>query len=198
MRIPTTYEIVESYVLKRTLKGIQALKDSYSSDGNETFEKPVNSVRKSRLAIKDVEQGLESQIKQTAGNILATVAGAEKIWDETGYDIDLYGFGQPQGNYEASQKYAGKYYLDQESGQIYICAAMITPEGQVYYWQFYAVLQPASIKLTSKIEQNASSITAEVTRATGAEGALSGRIAIPGNLLSHLEILPWILPEMFP
>lgn len=196
VRLPTTYEIVESYVLKRTLKGIQALKDSYSSAGNETFEKPVNSVQKSILAIKgktnkiertleetkstitDVEQGLESQIKQTAGNILTTVAGAEKIWDETGYDIDLYGFGQPEGNYEASQKYAGKYYLDQESGQIYICAAMITPEGQVYYWQFYAVLQPTYIKLTSKIEQNANGITAEVERATSAEGDLSSRIQI--------------------
>lgn len=94
VRVPTTYQIVESYILKRTLKGIQALKDSYSSSGEEKYNEPVNSVQKSIVAIKgktnklertveetkstiaDVENGLQSQIRQTADSISAEVSRA--------------------------------------------------------------------------------------------------------------------------
>ena len=37
VRFSTTDEIVETYILKRTLTGIQALKDSYSSDGVKKY-----------------------------------------------------------------------------------------------------------------------------------------------------------------
>lgn len=199
VRIPTTYQIIESYVLKRTLKGIQALKDTYSSSGTKTFEKAVNSVQKSILALKgktnklertveetkstitDLEQDLESQITQTAGSIVATVAGSEKIWDETGYIVEYYGFGAPQEQYPADEEYAGKYYLDQLTGQLYVCAGIPIPGGMAYYWQPSASLTMISAKLNTKIEQNTNSITAEVTRATNAENSLSSRISITAN-----------------
>lgn len=87
IRIPTKYELVESYILKRTLKGIQALKDVYEAEGEEWYSEKVNSVHKSIIQLKgkanilertieetkstiiDVEAGLKSQIAQTAGEI---------------------------------------------------------------------------------------------------------------------------------
>lgn len=91
VRLPTKYEIIESYVLKRTLKGIQALRDNYEATGEEYRSTQVNSVHKSIIQLKgktnvltrtieetnskitDVESGLSSEIKQTATDIRAEV-----------------------------------------------------------------------------------------------------------------------------
>lgn len=91
VRLPTRYEIIESYVLKRTLKGIQALRDDYEAAGEEYRSTQVNSVHKSIIQLKgktnvltrtieetnskivDVESGLSSEIKQTATDIRAEV-----------------------------------------------------------------------------------------------------------------------------
>lgn len=91
VRLPTRYEIIESYVLKRTLKGIQALRDEYEATGEEYRSTQVNSVHKSIIQLKgktnvlartieetnskitDVESGLSSEIKQTATDIRAEV-----------------------------------------------------------------------------------------------------------------------------
>lgn len=194
VRIPTTYKIVESYVLKRTLKGIQALRDSLSSSGEEKYKEAVNSVHTSivqlkgktnklertveetRSTITDVEAGLESQIKQTAGRILGTVASAEKTWDETGYFIEYYGYGTS--TYEPSEEYYGKYYLDQDSGKLYVCKRVSSMDGYYYYWSFVTDLPLITAQLNSKIEQTSTAITAEVERAVGAENTLSGRIDV--------------------
>ena len=91
VRLPTRYEIIESYVLKRTLKGIQALRDNYEAAGEEYRSTQVNSVHKSIIQLKgktnvltrtieetnskisDVANGLSSEIKQTATDIRAEV-----------------------------------------------------------------------------------------------------------------------------
>ena len=91
VRLPTKYEIIESYVLKRTLKGIQALRDEYEATGEEYRSTQVNSVHKSIIQLKgktnvltrtieetnskitDVESGLSSEIKQTATDIRTEV-----------------------------------------------------------------------------------------------------------------------------
>lgn len=94
VQLHTRYEIVESYVLQRTLKGIQALKDSYTAEGEETCTENVNSVNRSivqlrgktniltrtveetRLEIRDIEKGLSSRIQQTAEQIQTEVLRA--------------------------------------------------------------------------------------------------------------------------
>lgn len=97
IRFNTKYEIVESYVLKRTLKGIQALRDAISADGEESRTKKVNSVHEDILQLKgksnvlertieetkstitDVEKGLQSQITQNAESITAEVSRAKGV-----------------------------------------------------------------------------------------------------------------------
>lgn len=95
VRLTTKYDIVESYILKRTLKGVQALKDAYSSDGVLEYSEKVNSVNKSIIQLKgktnelertveetkstitDVEKGLQSQITQNAESITTEVKRAQ-------------------------------------------------------------------------------------------------------------------------
>ena len=92
IRILTKNAIVESYVLERDFKGIQALRDSFSSVGEQYYSEKVNStqtsikqlenrsnklertIEETKSTITDVENGLSSQIKQTADNITLEVS----------------------------------------------------------------------------------------------------------------------------
>lgn len=85
---------IESYVLRRVLKGIQALKDTLEARGSDSYGENVNSVNKSiiqlkgkvnllsrtveetKSEIKDIEKGLSSSITQTADSITAEVKRA--------------------------------------------------------------------------------------------------------------------------
>lgn len=149
VRLPTRYEIIESYVLKRTLKGIQALRDEYEATGEEYRSTQVNSVHKSIIQLKgktnvltrtieetnskitDVESGLSSEIKQTATDIRAEV----------------------------------KNTADGLSSSIEQTANSIRSE-----------VSDSVNNLSSSIQQNTESITSEVKRASEAEGNLSTKI----------------------
>lgn len=149
VRLPTRYEIIESYVLKRTLKGIQALRDDYEAVGEEYRSTQVNSVHKSIIQLKgktnvltrtieetnskitDVESGLSSEIKQTATDIRAEV----------------------------------KNTADGLSSSIEQTANSIRSE-----------VSDSVNNLSSSIQQNTESITSEVKMASEAEGDLSTKI----------------------
>lgn len=92
IRILTKNAIVESYVLERDFKGIQALRDSFSSVGEQYYSEKVNStqtsikqlenrsnklertIEETKSTITDVENDLSSQIKQTADSITSEVS----------------------------------------------------------------------------------------------------------------------------
>ena len=83
----TTREDVYTYILQRTLKGIQALRDSYTAEGEEYRTGQVNGIMKSiiqlkgksnvltrtveetRLEMKDIENDLSTEIKAVAGEV---------------------------------------------------------------------------------------------------------------------------------
>lgn len=83
----TTREDVYTYILQRTLNGIQALRDSYTAEGEEYRTGQVNGIMKSiiqlkgksnvltrtveetRLEMKDIENDLSTEIKAVAGEV---------------------------------------------------------------------------------------------------------------------------------
>lgn len=65
VRFPTKYAIVESYILKRTLKGIQALRDSYKADGTEKYSEKLNGLQKSIVQLKGKTNVLERTVDET-------------------------------------------------------------------------------------------------------------------------------------
>ena len=91
VRLATKYELIETYILKRTMKGIQALRDDLEADGEEYRTSKVNGIQRSILQLKgksntlersieetkstivDVEKDLQSQITQTATEIRSEV-----------------------------------------------------------------------------------------------------------------------------
>ena len=94
IRITAKSEIIESYVLQRTIKGIQSLRDTYKADGQKVRSQNLNSTQKSikqlkgktneivrtveetRLEIKDLDKNLSSKITQNAQKIELEVTRA--------------------------------------------------------------------------------------------------------------------------
>ncbi len=105
IRLSTKYAIVYTYILQRTLKGIQALRDAYDADGEQYQSENVNSVsddiiqlkgktnklirtvEETRLEIKDIESGLDSKITQTAQKIETEVTRAKSAEESLGSRI---------------------------------------------------------------------------------------------------------------
>lgn len=91
---------VTSYILQRTLKGIQALRDTYEAEGEQYQTEKVNGMREqiiqlkgktnkltrtveeTRLEIEDLEKGLNSRITQTADEIRLEVIARTSVYSE--------------------------------------------------------------------------------------------------------------------
>ncbi|MDE6015085.1 MAG: hypothetical protein K2H41_05230 [Acetatifactor sp.] len=137
VRFPTKYEVVETYILERTLKGVQALRDNYKANGAEEYSENVNSVAKSivqlkgksnvlertiektRLEMTDIEAGLKNEISITAKELSSEITEKTQYTDTSPYTITRNGRGAP------STVYAGEYYLDEDSLKIYLGIAAV-------------------------------------------------------------------------
>lgn len=171
IRLFTKYEIIETYILNRTLSGIQGLRDDFSADGEEYFTEKVNDIQTSitqlkgktntlertieetRSTITDVESGLQSQITQTAESITSTVGKGQSKWDTSGINEDdiCYGYGEPTTKPDGTHV----YYLDVIGGFLYTDAG-----GDK--WDECGKLEKTTEQLYSEIRQTAESITQTV------------------------------------
>lgn len=172
VRLPTRYEIIESYVLKRTLKGIQALRDNYEATGEEYRSTQVNSVHKSIIQLRgktnvltrtieetnskitDVESGLSSEIKQTATDIRAevknTTDGLTSSIEQTAESI-------------TSEVKRAKQSEEELSSKITQTAESITSEvGKKYETKENAT--NTKTELQTSIRQTAEGISAELSK----------------------------------
>lgn len=149
VRLPTRYEIIESYVLKRTLKGIQALRDDYEATGEEYRSTQVNSVHKSIIQLKGKTNVLTRTIEETNSKITGVESGLSSEIKQTATDI----------------RTEVKNTADGLSSSIEQTANSIRSE-----------VSDSVNNLSSSIQQNAESIATEVKRANEAEGSLSTKI----------------------
>ena len=99
VKLNSKYQLIESYVLNRVLKGIQALRDTFTAEGEEYLPQNLNSVEKSIIQLKgkaniltrtveetksqiiDIENGLNTKITQNAEAIKLE---AERATEEEG------------------------------------------------------------------------------------------------------------------
>ena len=99
LRISTTYRGIVTYILERSLKGIQALRDTYSAQGAQLFNEQLNSVSSQfkqlsgkvaslkvdtdgiEARVEDIEDGTASVIQQLDNEISAKVTKTEIVRD---------------------------------------------------------------------------------------------------------------------
>ena len=96
IRFNTTREIVETYILQRTLTGVQSKRDSIAAQGTEIHSAKVNSMRETLESVQrrtgklernadhllstyeDLEEQTNTKFEQTANSIVAEVNRAQK------------------------------------------------------------------------------------------------------------------------
>mgnify|MGYP002677174788 CR=1 FL=1 len=154
VRLPTKYELIESYIFKRTLKGIQALRDDLETDGEEYRTNGANGIQKSILKLKGKSNVLERTIEKTQSTITDVEKGLQSQITQTATEI----------------RTEVKNTTDGLSSRITQNANSITAE--VTRAQGQEVVLAAAIKI------NEDKITAEVSRASETEGKLSSKIEI--------------------
>lgn len=74
IRFNTTREIVETYLLQRTLTGVQSKRDSISAQGTQTHSAKVNSIRDTIESV----QKRTSKLERNADHLLSTYEDLEK------------------------------------------------------------------------------------------------------------------------
>ena len=136
-------------MLKRTLKGIQALRDNYEATGEEYRSTQVNSVHKSIIQLKGKTNVLTRTIEETNSKITDVESGLSSEIKQTATDI----------------RTEVKNTADGLSSSIEQTANSIRSE-----------VSDSVNNLSSSIQQNAESIATEVKRANEAEGNLSTKI----------------------
>lgn len=154
VRLPTRYELIESYILKRTLKGIQALRDDLEADGEEYRTNGANGIQKSILKLKGKSNVLERTIEKTQSTIEVKERKLISQITQTATEI----------------RTEVKNTADGLSSRITQNANNITAEVKR--------AQGQEVELAAAIKINEDKITAEVTRASKAEGDLSGKIEV--------------------
>ena len=96
IRFNTSREIVETYLLQRTLTGVQSKRDSISAQGTQTHSAKVNSIRDTIESVErrtgklernadhlqstyeDLEEQTSSKFEQTASSFEMSVTGGDK------------------------------------------------------------------------------------------------------------------------
>ena len=107
IRFNTTREIVETYLLQRTLTGVQSKRDSISAQGTQTHSAKVNSIRDTLESVQrrtsklernadhllseyeDLEKNTSSRFEQTANSITEEVKRAQKAEGQLDASLEL-------------------------------------------------------------------------------------------------------------
>ena len=191
----TKYKIVESYIFSRTLKGIQSLKDRYSSKGLERRSQNVNSVQKSIIQLKSKANILTRTIEETKLEMYDIEAELSNTITITARDIRAELKNTADGLTNSINITAGQIRAEltdtknELSNTISVTAGQIRSElKNTKDGLESTILQTASeirtevanadAGLSSRINQNATNISVEVNRATTAEGNLSASIKV--------------------
>jgi hypothetical protein len=142
IRLSTRQKIIYTYILRRTLKGIQSLRDTYKADGSEFVPRQLNSlpsqvkelkgktnvlirtVEETRLEMADIERNLSAQIlvnaegiatKVSKDNIISEINQTAEAITISASKIDLVGLVEAD---ELLAKFATIKYLDTEIAAI--------------------------------------------------------------------------------
>lgn len=153
VRLNTKYEIVESYILERCLKGVQALRDTYSAEGVETYDEDVNDIRKSIIQLKGKTNTLERTVEETKSTITDVEKGLQSRITQTAAEIKL----------ETSRTLESYATTEKMNAAIEVSATDITQKvSATYQTKDDMGNYSTTMEMNSAIDQKANSILLKV------------------------------------
>lgn len=158
-------DTVSSMILERTLKGIQALTDTYEAKGEERFSE-ANGIH----AEMEQLRGLTNELIKTNAVTESKLTAIENVWDEseipTDKKVEYACIGDPNTNLPASYNPTpDSLCIDQETGKVYIW-------NNAGKWVYYMQLGKVKGNLSTTIRQTASSVS--ITAKEDAQGKSCG------------------------
>ena len=150
IKIATKYADVNSFVLQRTLTGVQALRDSFTAEGEQFRTAKVNGTKAAINQLRERSNILKRDVDETRSTVRATMV----TWDTGNYSPNHKGYGAPSENNPAEAK-GGDYYLDIETGYIYYLGEE---------WEKVHECSRAKTILESQIIQTAEQISTKVSK----------------------------------
>lgn len=163
IELSTKYAIIYTYILKRTIRGIQALRDTYDANGQQFQADKVTSLHESIIQLKGKSNVLTRTIEETRSEITDMERGLSSRITQTAEMIQT----------EVTRATEAEGTL---SSRITQTAESITAE--------VTRATEAEGNLSSRITQTAESITSEVSRAKQAEESLGNSITTTSESLS--------------
>lgn len=150
IKITTKYADVNSFVMQRTLKGIQAIRDSFTAEGEQFRTAKINGTKAEINQLRERSNILKRDVDETRSTVRATMV----TWDTGDYSPNHKGYGVPS---ESNPTHAkdGDYYLDIETGYIYYL-------GET--WEKVYECSRAKTILESQIIQTAERISSKVSK----------------------------------
>ena len=172
----TRYERIETYIFARSLRGIQALRDEFSSTGSEKRGENINGINESIIQLLGKTNTLIRTVDETKSEITDLGAGLTSTIQQTAQQLRI------EMNNEVD-KLNSKITLTAKDLQIEFNnqAEGLNSKIQANAGQISAEITRATEsegKLSTRIIATANSITAEINRATAAEGNLSSKISM--------------------
>lgn len=179
-------------ILRRSMKGITALYDEYEARGKEyytysanTYERRITDAETASYEqagqieeinddIEEIHENigdLEITFEKTIDGLEARVAGSQKEWDTTGYNVTEFGYDSPTAEGYEPSEYTGKYYLNQTNGYLYYS------NGSV--WNLIKYCQTIQVALQSQITQTASEISLKVSK-----GDVSSQLSVESGQIT--------------
>jgi hypothetical protein len=149
VRLVTKYELIESYILQSTLKGVQALRNTFTTTGEETYTEKVNSVNTSIVQLKGKTNELTRTVEETNSTIKETKTSLETSISTVQSNLDTES-ATLQGNIDTVQS-----NLDEVEGNLSDDIDGVQRN-----------LNLAKTTLTNEIKQTASSTTATILATT--------------------------------
>lgn len=159
IRIETRNKTVETFILERTLKGIQALRDNYYAKGVESYSENLNTVQKSILQLQSKTNTLTRNVEETRSRIEEVNTGYSEI-KQTVDEINL-SVGDLSNNTNSSIKQLADEIslrvtaeevdsmIDIAIGEITISASQISLEGYTTINGGFSVDEEGNVELRS-------------------------------------------------
>lgn len=156
VRLSTKYELVETYILKRTLKGIQALRDNYSAEGVEEYSEKVNSLNRQIIQLKGKTNVLERTVEETKSQITNAEAGLQSTITQTAEEIRSEVSKTYQTKDEATTQYTNLASSITQTAEQIKSEVAATYETQNDAKSAYSTLQSSIIQTASEIRSEVS------------------------------------------
>ena len=156
IRFNTTREIVESYVLQRTLTGIQNKRDRIVSPGVETYDQNPNSIRDQISNVQRRTNKLERTADHTLSELADLDANTSSRFEQTAEQIQSE--------------------VTRATGAEDVLSSGITQNAESISTEV-SNRQNADNEMSSKISQNAQEIASEVTARQTADNEMTTKIS---------------------